>query len=285
MAYTYYFTASAGSYKIVSDGAQSSSIVSNYSLIRTLGSEGVETFVKLSSADTVSVCVIGEKPKEIYLMRKQSTGTEENMVYPIQNKEEQGLFFDLISQEWQSIGAEYVSKEEYFKAIVDVITLDNNSSESSTYCLGKHNIIHNLISWYEYDLQVGAGERIINKITAPIYPSIDASWVPPKYEYTYLLSPASCWQSFGELEIVIKTDAYLLKSEGFDFVKIDGGYSVKLNGLPDRELIFSLSDKEYPKKKRRYGCFLNISSEAISILSVLIILIAIRLYNKQKTSL
>lgn len=40
---------------------------------------------------------------------------------------------------------------------------------------------NNLMRWYQYDITIGAGERIVNKVTAPIYPAIDEGYEPPVY--------------------------------------------------------------------------------------------------------
>ncbi|MBR4852698.1 MAG: hypothetical protein IKV01_03750, partial [Clostridia bacterium] len=48
-----------------------------------------------------------------------------------------------------------------------------------------------LMRWYEYELSLEPGERITNRVTAPIYPDIDGEYKPEIYTYTYLLSPAS----------------------------------------------------------------------------------------------
>lgn len=53
------------------------------------------------------------------------------------------------------------------------------------------NYVDSFMRWYEYKINVAAGERIINSVTAPIYPSINTNYKPTVFGYTYLLSPAS----------------------------------------------------------------------------------------------
>lgn len=103
-----------------------------------------------------------------------------------------------------------------------------------------------LMRWYEYEIMVEAGERIVNTVTAPIYPSIDLRYEPVVFGYTYLLSPAKTWKSFGELEIAINTPYYVSNCSIDGFAKTDSGYTVKLDGLPDGELTFNLSTSENP---------------------------------------
>ena len=104
-----------------------------------------------------------------------------------------------------------------------------------------------LMRWYEYEITVEAGARIVNTVTAPIYPSINLRYEPSVFGYTYLLSPAKTWKHFGELEIVINTPYYISSSSIDGFTKTEGGYTVKLKGLPDSELTFNLSASETPK--------------------------------------
>lgn len=66
--------------------------------------------------------------------------------------------------------------------------------------------------WYKYDITLKPSERIINAVTAPIYPSIDLDWTPAIFEYTYLLSPAKTWKCFGELKLVINTPYFITES-------------------------------------------------------------------------
>ena len=97
-----------------------------------------------------------------------------------------------------------------------------------------------LMRWYSYDITIGAGERIENTVTAPIYPSFDIDYEPPVYEYTYLLSPAKSWQSFGALDIIVNTPYYMIESGPEGFERMESGYDCHLMGLPDQELTLTL---------------------------------------------
>ncbi len=108
-----------------------------------------------------------------------------------------------------------------------------------------------LMRWYEYEITLAPGERIVNAVTAPMYPAINLGYEPDIFKYTYLLSPAKTWKSFGELEIAINTPYYITESNIEGFTKTDNGYSLKLNGLPDGELTFTLSTSAEPKKPIR----------------------------------
>ena len=88
------------------------------------------------------------------------------------------------------------------------------------------------MSWYYYEITVGAKDRIINSVTAPMIPGINISYNPPKYDYTYLISPAATWSDFGKLDIYINTPYYLIYSNIDGFEKTENGYELHLDGLP-----------------------------------------------------
>ena len=98
--------------------------------------------------------------------------------------------------------------------------------------------------WYQYEITLEPKQRIVNTVTAPIYPSIDSSYEPAIFEYTYLLSPAKTWKEFGNLDIVINTPYYLIENsiEGFEYK--NPGYELHLTGLPEEELVFTLCSEE-----------------------------------------
>jgi len=108
------------------------------------------------------------------------------------------------------------------------------------------NVSNNLMRWYEYEISIGPGERIVNSVSAPIYPSINGRYEPPIYEYTYLLSPAQTWSEFGKLDIVINTPYYITESALDGFRRSEQGYELHLDGLPDGELVFTLCAEKRP---------------------------------------
>lgn len=115
------------------------------------------------------------------------------------------------------------------------------------------DVSRQLMRWYEYPLTIGPGERVVNTVTAPIYPSIDAGYEPPVYEYTYLLSPAQTWADFGTLEIQVNTPYGMLERKLEEFEANSGGYTKRLDGLPEGELSFRLCAERYPKSSGGYG--------------------------------
>ena len=100
--------------------------------------------------------------------------------------------------------------------------------------------------WYEYEITLDPGERIVNAVTAPIYPAIDENWEPALHEYTYLLSPAKKWAEFGTLDIVINTPYHITDSALGEFTETQNGYQQSFTGLPDGELSFTLCSADNP---------------------------------------
>ena len=105
--------------------------------------------------------------------------------------------------------------------------------------------VHDFMRWYTYSLKIPAGERLINVVTAPLYPTINYKYCA----YKYLLSPAKKWAKFGTLDIAVNTE-FELDNSSLIFTKTESGYAVHSEGLPDSELSFWLSVKhEYPKNE------------------------------------
>jgi len=104
--------------------------------------------------------------------------------------------------------------------------------------------------WYEYEITVEPRGRIVNTVTAPIYPDIDPRYEPQVYRYRYLLSPAQKWDSFGSLEIVVNTPYYIIESNQGEFTGTEEGYVLNMDGLPEGELEFSLCAQEKPERVR-----------------------------------
>lgn len=103
-----------------------------------------------------------------------------------------------------------------------------------------------LMGWYEYSLTIPAGETLVNAVTAPVYPDIHNGWDPAIYTYEYLLSPAKGWADFGTLDIQIKTPYHMTQCNLGTFRKTDEGYRMELDGLPEKELTFVLSEDADP---------------------------------------
>ncbi len=145
-----------------------------------------------------------------------------------------------------------VTESDWYNAVLAELNESQNKNPNypivscDTYM---NSLDNNLMRWYEYEITLAPGERIVNTVTAPIYPSIDTDYDPSIFEYTYLLSPAKTWKSFGDIDIVINTPYYVTESNIEGFSKTDEGYSLKLDGLPECELEFTLSTSESPVER------------------------------------
>ena len=166
-----------------------------------------------------------------------------------------------------------VSEVDWYNAVVAELLADETHYEYPIVDLERYSdgLNRYLMRWYEYEITLEPGERIVNAVTAPMYPAINLNYEPAIFRYTYLLSPAKTWKSFGELEIVVNTPYYITESNIEDFTKTENGYSLTLDGLPDGELEFVLCSAE-KAIKQNYGYF---SAEWIYILVVCAVIVIV----------
>ena len=127
-----------------------------------------------------------------------------------------------------------------------------------------------LMRWYEYEITLKPNERKTNSVTAPIYPSINIGYSPAKNVYTYYLSPAKTWTSFGSIDITINTPYYIMHPSLSGFEKTNGGYKLSLGGLPDGELTFTLSSSENPTRVKSGSGFAVVLTILLSVLFIVI---------------
>lgn len=146
------------------------------------------------------------------------------------------------------------------------------------------DISNQLMRWYEYEITLEPGEKIVNTVTAPIYPSINTNYDPPIYEYTYLLSPAQSWKDFGTLNISVNTPFYMTESGPEGFEQSNNGYLCKLSGLPEGELTFTLSSDPNPTAPIFNNYLSPILFIILSIVLILgiVIIISVVLIRKRK---
>ena len=149
-----------------------------------------------------------------------------------------------------------VSKVDWYNAVIAAFNEGSKGNPQYNYIYPDSNglnmsaerFVRSLMRWYQYEITIEPKSSITNTVTAPIYPEINGSYNPAIYTYTYLLSPASTWASFGELEIIINTPFYITENSLDGFTKTETGYTLKRNGLPEGELEFVLCSSENPIK-------------------------------------
>ena len=142
-----------------------------------------------------------------------------------------------------------ISEVDWYNAVVQSLNDAQYKYGFIDYNNMYGTIERKFMRWYQYDIEIPAKGTIVNTVTAPIYPSINANWVPTIYGYTYLTSPAKTWSKFGKLDIEINTPYYLVQ-DTYGFTKTETGYALSLDGLPEGELEFTLSSDENPQKLR-----------------------------------
>ena len=138
-----------------------------------------------------------------------------------------------------------IGEVDFYNGAVDYLTEYSSSYSSAIGFLSTEPdrlSVQDFMRWYTYTLKIPAGERLVNSVTAPLYPTID--YHTCKYEY--LLSPAQKWADFGTLDIVINTE-FEIGDASLGFQKTESGYSLHREGLPIGELTFTIAgDYEYP---------------------------------------
>lgn len=138
-----------------------------------------------------------------------------------------------------------ISEMDAYNALVDELSLryirENNGKRIIKNSVLMDGQTGRLMRWYEYEITIPPHEKIVNTVTAPIYPDIHTERTL-LCKYTYLLSPAQTWADFGKLDIVINTPYFLL--DDYAFEKTETGYKASFDGLPDGELNFTLKAKQ-----------------------------------------
>ncbi len=213
--------------------------------------ERMQIFVK--NGDVVVLLVFGEVPSSLPTgSLYENASCEEKIAGQVtwrEDKTETMTFEELVMAHHETESD--ISMVDWYNATVD--SLRYSFPQSNHGVLGRVGpgleIRTWLMAWYEYGLTVEAGETVVNSVTAPCYPSVDRGYDPPLYTYTYLLSPASTWASFGELVIRVETPFYMIEDSLGGFTKSDYVYILKTNGLPEGELRFTLSASAEPKRE------------------------------------
>lgn len=248
-----------------------------------------------SEKKTVNIYVIGEDVKDEVTWKFYDTTMEEYWDNEeeacvegraILIQKEQIALESLIFEEYNK--SMNISKTDWYNAFVNflkdtewedgIVGWNEMGSES--------NFNELLMRWYEYEITLAPEEKIVNTVTAPIYPTIDKEYNPACYEYMYLLSPAKLWNNFGSLRIVINTPYHMVGDSKMVFEKTETGYVLEREGLPEEELVFSLSESENPKLPFRLFSDINdIIFTAMRVgvaLSVVIPVILLRRRRRKK---
>lgn len=172
----------------------------------------------------------------------------------------------VLEHDWYNAAVEYLKRSEWEYGAVDGTEFQFDISE-------------HLMRWYEYNITLEPGEKMVNTVTAPVYPSFNVAYEPPIYEYTYLLSPAQGWKSFGTLDIVVNTPYYMTESALDGFEHMNGSYICHFTGLPEGELTFTLCSEAEPAAPVYENHILPIF---IMILAVVPIIVTVLVFIRRK---
>lgn len=138
-----------------------------------------------------------------------------------------------------------ISKVDYYNASVSQI----QDTFLNVCSFSRFRLSDFLMHWKQYKLVFKPRQQIVNNVSGPAYPNVNTSYIPYTYEYTYLLTPASTWKSFGSLDITVESELKMLDSSIGDFTSTEKGYSKHLDTLPDQDLSFSLCRSTDPAHK------------------------------------
>ncbi len=137
-----------------------------------------------------------------------------------------------------------VSKVDWFNAVCDRIISSERVFEDGYlfYQSGSFDLDpeEELLRWYAYTVKISAGQRLVNRVKAPVYPSIVTSG-RDYYTYRYYLSPATDWASFSNLNIKIVTPYNFCGGTMGEWQREGEAYVWSSPVLPEGELQFALS--------------------------------------------
>ncbi len=170
--------------------------------------------------------------------------------------------------------------------LADMFAYSRRGNEDRAFAdhMNYYSIPEELMCWYRYEITIPAGGTVVNTVTAPLFPDVQTNREPDIYIYNYLLSPATKWRDFGNLEIVVNTPYYITESNVENFEKTETGYKSTFDTLPDGELSFTICEAEKPKVEKNYKyliMFLPILAIPVGVAAVLIAVI-IFVFKKKK---
>ena len=234
-------------------------------------SNGYRQRTYAKNGDEITLWFIGSYPDSIPWRLYEEAACETPAEGAVQLAETEQMTFEQFAL--QSYDPDSgISQIDWYNSIVTYLTNHQSIYDTIENVDRNLDITHSLLRWYEYEITLQPGERITNTVTAPIYPGINAYYTPSIYDYTYLLSPAKTWSAFGSLDIVVNTPFYITESSIEGFEKTDSGYALSLNGLPDGDLNFTMSESKNPVYAVNP---LTIIACVIPLLPFLILLIAL----------
>ena len=214
----------------------------------------VRVGITAENGKEVELYVIGEPTKEMpeWKFYESSSNESKEIKGEMQLKSTSKLTFKEFALTSYDKGGQ-ILESDWYNVIVRLFNQNTVSNASAIFMnvYDVEDISNSLMRWYEYEITLNPGEKITNTIEAPMYPTIDAEYDPGVYRYNYLLSPASTWAKFGNLNVDINTPFFMTENNQSGFTKTKTGYNFKSGGLPEGELRFSISAAEKPERRRQ----------------------------------
>lgn len=200
----------------------------------------------------------------------------------VSNTYEEISLFDLLCAHYKEESG--ILKTDYYNAAADCFLLKYKDGDACNY--SDLDLQYELMYWYQYNVSVPAKQTVTNKVVAPLYPDINEYYTPTMYKYYYLLSPASTFTKFSNLDITINTDSYILSSDIYihsteenksvNFVKTENGYSAHFDTLPYGDLSFELCASENPEYDNGMdGLWILLIALAIPFLFIFVVIIVV----------
>ena len=213
----------------------------------------IHDYSQLTDSDMISVYAGDDQDLEFYVIgtdndidvRLSSSGesivpiTKETMTFEelLLSNRPDGL--NVPDTTWYNLALERINSNPFRNEFNEYILYDSSYEGYSSLLTPQGTFLR----WYCYTLTVQPGQTVVNRVEAPLYPDIcdDNSYRSSStYEYEYLLSPASLWADFGELDIRINTPYKIKKFSLQGMIRVAGGYEGNFDGLPNSELTFSI---------------------------------------------
>ena len=209
--------------------------------------EHVEVSVWAENGHEFTFYVIGDEPEEMPEWAIYADGTLEKEIDGVAVEKSAEKF--TLEEFAQLIcgTAESANSADLYNAVIAML---NQSEQRCGVIMNDFYeawLLESLMRWYEYEIILEPGQRLVNRVEAPIYPAVSGTGESAEYTYTYLLSPASTWKEFGSLDVEIDTPFYLTDSEPGGMEEREGGYSLALESLPEGELVFSFRSSNRPE--------------------------------------
>ena len=152
-----------------------------------------------------------------------------------------------------------ISEVDWFNMAATEISMPIENGQPYTAISGlRTGFSDYMIRGFICKISIKPNERVITTFNAPVYPSVETLYDPPKFIYNYVLSTANAGLFTGKINININTPYYMLVGEGFE--KTETGYKKTMNAIEavsdkisveQESFLFTLCEVENPEKVER----------------------------------